>query len=78
MARQVTGAPAAAKPPEPAPKPTGERIATKTLAELYASQGDWKRAIEVYEQLLKKFPTNTAYQQRLGELKNKQEAARKG
>ena len=78
VARQVTGVPPAPKPPEPTAKPSGERIATKTLAELYASQGDWKRAVEVYEQLLKKHPTNVAYQQRLNELKNKMEAGKKG
>jgi len=47
------------------------KIATKTLAELYASQGDWTRAVEVYEALLEKFPTNEAYKRRLDALRSK-------
>ncbi len=47
------------------------KIATKTLAELYASQGDWKRSADVYEVLLEKFPTNEAYKKRLESLKSK-------
>lgn len=54
-------------------EPKSKRIATKTLAELYASQGDWKRAVEVYEELLERHPSNTAYQQRLNDLKNRLE-----
>jgi len=45
------------------------RVPTKTLAELYASQGDYRNAIEVYEELLAKHPTNQAYRKRLDELK---------
>jgi len=67
-------------PTPPAPKPAeakeeGDKgkpkIATKTLAELYASQGDWTRAVEVYEALLEKFPTNEAYKRRLDALRSK-------
>jgi len=86
IAREVTGRmaspPPAAKAP-PAPSAGGAvegggaegkgkpKIATKTLAELYASQGDWARAVEVYEALLEKFPTNEAYKKRLEILKSK-------
>lgn len=50
-------------PPSEKPK-----IATKTLAELYASQGDWGRAAEVYRELLQRFPDNQAYRRRLEEI----------
>lgn len=52
-------------------KPT--RIATKTLAELYASQGNWQKAIEVYQELLAKHPDNERYLSRLNDLKDKLE-----
>lgn len=58
------------KDSEPAPKKP-KRIATKTLAELYASQGDWQRAIEVYEELLERHPGNESYRKRLDVLKSK-------
>jgi len=74
IAREVT---AAGKPPleppahaEPQQK---EHIATKTLAELYASQEQWAQAIGVYEEMLSKHPTNEAYQRRLKELQAKLE-----
>lgn len=79
IVEEVTG-----KAPEPEtnkPEPPAEekqsdyhlkgKIATKTLAELYASQGDWARSAEVYEALLEKFPTNEAYRKRLESLKAK-------
>lgn len=46
-----------------------ERIATKTLAELHASQGDWARAVEVYQELSESQPDNQVFQQRLKVLK---------
>jgi len=46
------------------------RVPTKTLAELYTSQGDIQNAVDVYEELLKKHPTNKAYRKRIDELKN--------
>jgi len=59
-------------PPAPEPDPQKpKRIATKTLAELYASQGDWHRAINVYEELLGRHPDNDAYKQRLNDLRSK-------
>ncbi|MFN3821332.1 MAG: tetratricopeptide repeat protein, partial [bacterium] len=73
VAKQVTShkkTPSTSKPPAPSEKP---KIATKTLAELYASQGDWARAIEVYEELLRRFPDNQAYRKRLQDLRNRLE-----
>jgi tetratricopeptide (TPR) repeat protein len=35
------------------------RIATKTLAEVYLSQGDPQRALEIYHQILQREPSNT-------------------
>jgi len=34
-------------------------IATKTLAELYLNQGNRRKALEIYQELLKREPTNT-------------------
>ena len=45
------------------------RVATKTLAELYASQGDLVNAIEVYEEMLAKHPKNEAYRVRIQALR---------
>jgi hypothetical protein len=35
-----------------------QRIATKTLAEVYLSQGDLRKALEIYCELLKREPSN--------------------
>ncbi len=48
-----------------------EQTASKTLAEMYASQGEWSRAVEVYEQLLIRQPDNGIYIKRLEALKRK-------
>lgn len=59
---------------EEEPVPEAEHtppVPTKTLAELYASQGEWEKAVDVYDQLLVKFPDNSAYKNRLVELKRK-------
>ena len=50
-------------------QPSKGRVPTKTLAELHASQGDNQNAIQVYEELLAKHPTNKAYRKRLDDLK---------
>jgi hypothetical protein len=75
---KVPTAPAEVKPTtgvEKADQPKDEkqskgRVPTKTLAELYASQGDYKNAVAVYEELLAKHPTNKVYRKRLDELKS--------
>ncbi|MBW2055875.1 MAG: tetratricopeptide repeat protein [Deltaproteobacteria bacterium] len=36
----------------------GEKIATKTLAELYLEQGDTRKALEIYQQVLEQEPSN--------------------
>jgi tetratricopeptide (TPR) repeat protein len=56
---------------EAAPAPGG--IATRTLAELYAKQGKYDEAIEIYRQLLDMDPDNEPYQIRLRELVQMQE-----
>lgn len=79
IAAEVTGVkPITSEPKVPLAKTTPEpdpqkprRIATKTLAELYASQGDWHRAISVYEELLGRHPGNDAYKQRINVLRAK-------
>jgi len=44
-------------------------IHTPTLGELYARQGHYEKAVEIYENLLQDEPWNQTYQQRLDELK---------
>jgi tetratricopeptide (TPR) repeat protein len=44
------------------------RVPTKTLAELYLSQGNLKSSIEVYEELVKLHPGNKTFAERLQEL----------
>ncbi len=44
---------------------------SKTMAEMYASQGEWSRAVETYEKLLKQQPENEVYEQRINVLKLK-------
>lgn len=50
---------------------TYEPTVSKTMAELYASQGEWSRAIETYEKLMQKQPENEMYEQRIEALKKK-------
>ncbi len=58
---------------EPVKKASKGRIPTKTLAELFASQGDYKSAIEVYEEMLNKHPSNEFYCRRIEAFKSKLE-----
>ena len=60
---------------EPVEKESKRRIPTKTLAELFASQGDYKSAIEVYEEMLSKHPSNEFYRRRIEAFKSKLEEA---
>ena len=47
------------------------QIVTRTLAEIYASQGHFQRAFEMYEQLARKEPANPSFHERLAELKER-------
>jgi predicted Zn-dependent protease len=47
------------------------RIVTRTLAEIYASQGYSQRAFEIYEELSMRDPANPLFHARLAELKEK-------
>lgn len=64
-------------PPPGAPPPpidvtpetaTGDDIDTPTMAELYASQGHFDKAILVYRNLLSRNPDETSYRERIEEL----------
>lgn len=57
-------------------KKSGERIVTPTLGEIYAAQGQYNKAIEVFETLLKKHPDNEFYLDKLDDLKQKLEDAK--
>ncbi len=59
-----TAAPAVVPPPSPVP----DEIETPTMAELYASQGHFERAIAVYRNLLVRSPNETQYRERIEEL----------
>jgi len=69
------------KDPEPkadteeklASPPPKNRIATRTLGELYATQHKYDEAIDVYQQLIEKDPENQSYKERLDELKKQKE-----
>lgn len=70
--------------PEPQPSPpkvehqpikggrsSGEKIVTPTLGEIYAAQGQYSKAIDVFETLLKKYPDNDLYIGKIEQLKKK-------
>ncbi len=50
-----------------------EKIVTPTLGEIYAAQGQFAKAINVFEMLLKKDPTNEAYLEKIEYLKQRLE-----
>ena len=53
--------------PSPVP-PVLDEIETPTMAELYASQGYFDRAVAVYRNLLVRSPNETQYRERIEEL----------
>ncbi len=59
-----------ALPSEPAaePTPASDAIETPTMAELYASQGHFDKAVLVYRNLLTRDPNETQYLERIEEL----------
>ncbi|MFQ5601873.1 MAG: tetratricopeptide repeat protein [bacterium] len=62
--------------PEPPQKPVREKIVTPTLGEIYAAQGQYAKAIGVFELLVKKHPDNQVYSQKIEILKKKLEESR--
>lgn len=73
--------PAATPEPEPEPEPEPmigetanfdrEKIVTPTLGEIYAAQGQYAKAINVFEILLKKDSGNQTYKQKIAYLKKR-------
>jgi tetratricopeptide (TPR) repeat protein len=64
--RQASPAPAV--PPAP-PARGGPRIVTATLAEIYASQGEYREALEAYKRLREQNPADAPlYERRIAEL----------
>ena len=54
---------------EEEPRGAGQKIVTATLAEIYASQGEFGEAIQVYRKLRQEKPSDAeAYERRIGEL----------
>jgi hypothetical protein len=70
---QAAPPPPVQAPPAPtpaaSPAPTQNDLETRTMAELYATQGHLDQAIEVYEKLAARRPEETTYRIRLDELK---------
>ncbi|GAK52391.1 hypothetical protein U14_03642 [Candidatus Moduliflexus flocculans] len=54
-----------------------EKIVTPTLGEIYAAQGQYAKAIGVFEILRKKEPNNPAYIEKIRYLKKKLEESQK-
>jgi len=57
------------------PASAGGRIATRTLGELYAQQGKFEEAIEIYQRLVENDPESESYRNRLEELRTLLETA---
>lgn len=74
---KVAGAPTQTQEARPmtqqAPKLDREKIVTPTLGEIYAAQGQYAKAISVFEVLLKKDPENQTYQEKIGILHKRME-----
>lgn len=66
-----------APPPAPAKSSSGknrdkgDKIVTPTLGEIYAAQGQYSKAIDVFETLIKKHPDNDFYHEKIAMLKQK-------
>jgi len=55
--------------PQPAPKQSGAKIVTATLAEIYAKQGEYGEAIDAYKKLLLEHPAESKrYEKRIAQL----------
>lgn len=64
----------AAPPAEPAPKADDRsdmKIVTSTLGEIYAAQGQFEKAIEVYEALLEKSPNESRFKDKIADLQKR-------
>lgn len=59
---------AAATPSSTSSSASGDEIETPTMAELYASQGHFDKAVLVYRNLLTRDPNETQYLERIEEL----------
>ncbi len=57
-------------------KTSGDKIITPTLGEIYAAQGQYSKAIHVFETLLKKHPDKQEYLQKIELLKKKLEESK--
>lgn len=60
-------------PEEPVDEKPKEKFVTPTLGEIYAAQGQYAKAINVFEMLLKKNPENEWYRTKLEYLRKRQE-----
>ncbi len=63
------------KPSPSTAKSKSDKIVTPTLGEIYAAQGQYTKAIDVFTGLLKKHPDNESYNNKIQDLKKKLEDA---
>ena len=54
-----------------AKKKSAPKIVTPTLGEIYTAQGQYDKALAVFEELLQKDPDNERYKEKIADLKNK-------
>ncbi|MFQ5769667.1 MAG: hypothetical protein ACE5HX_03965, partial [bacterium] len=79
---QIKSAPEQEKEQESSDKPiknkksVGDKIVTPTLGEIYAAQGQYAKAIHVFELLSTKHPDNEVFTQKIEMLKQKLEESR--
>jgi len=52
-------------------KKSAAKIVTPTLGEIYTAQGQYDKALSVFEELLQKDPDNERYKEKIADLKNK-------
>lgn len=71
QAKPVPPEPYPQSPPVPTKKKKGDKIVTPTLGEIYAAQGQYSKALDVFETLIKKHPDNEFYIQKIAMLKQK-------
>lgn len=77
IAADDAAAEAAEAPAEPAPAGEPELVVTESMAELYARQGHYAEAVNVYQILLARTPRDARLAERLAEVEAAQQAGRR-
>ncbi len=77
IAAEEAAAEAVEAPAEPAPAGEPELVVTESMAELYARQGHYAEAVNVYQILLARTPRDARLAERLAEVEAAQQAGRR-